>query len=142
MGCLAGCLAGWLAGRQAGKAGDLADKHLSVAMPPPPLPPALQIHFIIASQSEHGGHFTADPPPLTPLLSPLLPAVVQIHFIIASCENMVDARGLRPGDILVASNGKTVEINNTDAEGRLTLADALLYAQNQCGAGAGRRRRH
>ena len=47
----------------------------------------------------------------------------------------MDARGLRPGDILVASNGKTVEINNTDAEGRLTLADALLYAQNQCGAG-------
>lgn len=105
----------------------------------------------------------------------------QVHFIIASCENMVDAKGCRPGDILVASNGKvwrrrkrgrvgcwagqaaasarrfptmavshprssvlyvccptylqTVEINNTDAEGRLTLADALLFAQNQCGAG-------
>ena len=63
-----------------------------------------------------------------------LPAC-QVHFIIASCENMVDGRGLRPGDVLVASNGKTVEINNTDAEGRLTLADALLYAQKQCGAG-------
>eukprot|EP00873_Tetraselmis_striata_P033542 jgi/Tetstr1/453806/TSEL_040757.t1 len=47
---------------------------------------------------------------------------VQVHFIVASCENMVDAKGLRPGDILTASNGKTVEVNNTDAEGRLTLA--------------------
>jgi leucyl aminopeptidase len=65
-------------------------------------------------------------------IADIKPANVEIHFIIASCENMVDARGLRPGDILVASNGKTVEINNTDAEGRLTLADALLYAQNQC----------
>lgn len=66
----------------------------------------------------------------------LKPAGVEVHFIIASCENMVDARGLRPGDILVASNGKTVEINNTDAEGRLTLADALLFAQDQCKAEA------
>lgn len=65
-------------------------------------------------------------------IAEIKPANVEIHFIVASCENMVDARGLRPGDILVASNGKTVEVNNTDAEGRLTLADALLYAQNQC----------
>lgn len=64
------------------------------------------------------------------------PSGVEVHFIIASCENMVDGRGLRPGDILVASNGKTVEVNNTDAEGRLTLADALLFAQNQCNAEA------
>lgn len=69
-------------------------------------------------------------------LASLKPADVEVHFIIASCENMIDARGMRPGDILVASNGKTVEILNTDAEGRLTLADALLYAQNQCGAEA------
>ena len=66
----------------------------------------------------------------------LKPSGVEVHFIIASCENMVDGKGLRPGDILVASNGTTVEINNTDAEGRLTLADALLYAQNQCNAEA------
>jgi leucyl aminopeptidase len=52
-----------------------------------------------------------------------------VHFIVASCENMVDAAGLRPGDILVGAKGKTVEVNNTDAEGRLTLADALAYAQ-------------
>jgi leucyl aminopeptidase len=37
---------------------------------------------------------------------------------------------MRPGDILVASNGKTIEVLNTDAEGRLTLADALVYADN------------
>lgn len=35
---------------------------------------------------------------------------------------------MHPGDILTASNGKTIEVNNTDAEGRLTLADALVYA--------------
>ena len=62
-------------------------------------------------------------------IAEMQPDDVEVHFIIASCENMVDGKGLRPGDILVASNGKTVEVNNTDAEGRLTLADALLYAQ-------------
>ena len=36
---------------------------------------------------------------------------------------------MRPGDILTAANGKTIEVNNPDAEGRLTLADALWYAQ-------------
>lgn len=35
----------------------------------------------------------------------------QVHFIIASCENMVHGKGLRPGDVLVAANGKTVEVN-------------------------------
>ncbi len=66
-----------------------------------------------------------------------MPALLatQIHFIIPACENMVDGKGLRPGDVLVASNGKTVEINNTDAEGRLTLADAMLYAQKGIGVG-------
>ncbi len=64
------------------------------------------------------------------------PAGVEAHFIIASCENMIGSRGLRPGDILTASNGKTIEVNNTDAEGRLTLADALVYADKTCGATA------
>lgn len=49
---------------------------------------------------------------------------------------MVSGRGLRPGDILTAANGKTVEVNNTDAEGRLTLADALWFAQEKAGATA------
>jgi leucyl aminopeptidase len=53
---------------------------------------------------------------------------VEVHFISAVTENMISGRGMRPGDILTASNGKTIEINNTDAEGRLTLADSLVYA--------------
>ncbi|HEY9736407.1 MAG TPA: leucyl aminopeptidase [Trichocoleus sp.] len=54
---------------------------------------------------------------------------VEVHFITAATENMISGRALRPGDILTASNGKTIEVNNTDAEGRLTLADALVYAE-------------
>lgn len=53
---------------------------------------------------------------------------VEVHFISAICENMISGRAMHPGDILKASNGKTIEVNNTDAEGRLTLADALVYA--------------
>jgi leucyl aminopeptidase len=58
----------------------------------------------------------------------LAPPDVEVHFIVAACENMVSAEAMRPGDILTASNKKTIEIINTDAEGRLTLADALVYA--------------
>jgi len=53
---------------------------------------------------------------------------VEVHFISAVTENMISGRAMRPGDILTASNGKTIEVNNTDAEGRLTLADALVFA--------------
>ena len=56
---------------------------------------------------------------------------VEVHFIVAAAENMISGHALRPGDILTASNGKTIEINNTDAEGRLTLADALVFAEKQ-----------
>jgi leucyl aminopeptidase len=52
----------------------------------------------------------------------------ELHVIVPATENMVSGRAYRLGDILTASNGKTVEINNTDAEGRLTLADGLVYA--------------
>jgi leucyl aminopeptidase len=52
---------------------------------------------------------------------------VEVHFISAVTENMISGRALHPGDILKASNGKTIEVNNTDAEGRLTLADALVF---------------
>ncbi|MEK6899886.1 MAG: leucyl aminopeptidase, partial [Nanoarchaeota archaeon] len=45
------------------------------------------------------------------------------------CENMVDANAQHPGDIVRACNGKTIEIGNTDAEGRLVLADALAYTE-------------
>lgn len=54
---------------------------------------------------------------------------MEVHFISAVCENMISANAMRPGDVLVASNGKTIEVGNTDAEGRLTLADALVYAE-------------
>uniref|UniRef100_A0A453LK09 Cytosol aminopeptidase domain-containing protein n=1 Tax=Aegilops tauschii subsp. strangulata TaxID=200361 RepID=A0A453LK09_AEGTS len=64
-------------------------------------------------------------------LAQIKPPGVEVHFIVAACENMIRGTGMRPGDILTASNGKTIEVNNTDAEGRLTLADALVYACNQ-----------
>ncbi|MDQ5952574.1 MAG: leucyl aminopeptidase [Patescibacteria group bacterium] len=52
---------------------------------------------------------------------------VNIHGVIAATENMVSGTSIRPGDIVHASNGKSIEILNTDAEGRLTLADAMTY---------------
>jgi len=58
----------------------------------------------------------------------LLKPDVEVHFISAVTENMISGKAMRPGDILTASNGKTIEVNNTDAEGRLTLADALVFA--------------
>jgi leucyl aminopeptidase len=49
--------------------------------------------------------------------------------VVAATENAVGGGSYRPGDILTAMNGKTIEITNTDAEGRLVLADALHYAR-------------
>ena len=53
---------------------------------------------------------------------------IEVHGIIASCENMPSGSSYKPGDVVIARNGKTIEVDNTDAEGRLTLADALCYA--------------
>ncbi len=53
--------------------------------------------------------------------------------VVAATENMVGGGAYRPGDILRAMNGKTIEVTNTDAEGRLVLADALTYGR-QLGA--------
>tara|TARA_Y100001968_G_C19454366_1_gene771485 strand:+ start:8268 stop:9746 length:1479 start_codon:yes stop_codon:yes gene_type:complete len=61
-------------------------------------------------------------------IAELRPKNTEVHFIVAACENMINGSALHPGDIVTASNGKTIEVNNTDAEGRLTLADALVYA--------------
>jgi leucyl aminopeptidase len=58
---------------------------------------------------------------------------VEVHFIVAACENMISAKAYVASDVLVASNGKTIEVVNTDAEGRLTLADALVYADKEIG---------
>jgi len=49
--------------------------------------------------------------------------------VVPACENMPSGRAYRPGDIVTALNGKTIEVTNTDAEGRLILADALWYAR-------------
>ncbi len=63
-------------------------------------------------------------------IAQLKPEKIEVHFIVATCENMINGSAMHPGDIITASNGKTIEVNNTDAEGRLTLADALVYASN------------
>jgi leucyl aminopeptidase len=59
---------------------------------------------------------------------PALRPRVEVHGLIAATENMPSGTAFRPGDVLRAMNGTTIEIGNTDAEGRLTLADALSYA--------------
>lgn len=56
---------------------------------------------------------------------------IEVHGIIPATENMVNGKATRPGDVVRAMDGQTIEVLNTDAEGRLTLADALLYAQKQ-----------
>lgn len=53
---------------------------------------------------------------------------IELHVISALCENMTSGSAYKQGDILIASNSKSIEVDNTDAEGRLTLADALCYA--------------
>lgn len=50
-----------------------------------------------------------------------------VTAVVAACENAIGSNAYRPGDIIGSMNGKTIEITNTDAEGRLTLADALTY---------------
>ena len=53
---------------------------------------------------------------------------INVLAVIPSTENMPSGTAVKPGDIITQLNGKTVEVNNTDAEGRLILADALAYA--------------
>ncbi|HEX4420702.1 MAG TPA: leucyl aminopeptidase [Kofleriaceae bacterium] len=55
----------------------------------------------------------------------------EIHAVAACCENMVSGRAYKLGDVLHSMDGTTVEINNTDAEGRLTLGDAITYARTK-----------
>ena len=56
---------------------------------------------------------------------------IEVHAIIGAVENMVGGNAYKPDDILRAKNGKTIEVRNTDAEGRLVLADCLCYAQDE-----------
>ncbi len=56
---------------------------------------------------------------------------VEVLTVVPSTENMPSGTAIKPGDVVTALNGKTIEILNTDAEGRLILADALTYAARQ-----------
>lgn len=60
-------------------------------------------------------------------LAHLKPAV-NVVGLIPACENMPDGKAIKPGDVVTSMNGQTIEILNTDAEGRLVLCDALTYA--------------
>jgi leucyl aminopeptidase len=61
-------------------------------------------------------------------LAELQPAI-NVVGLIPSCENMPDGRAVKPGDVVTSMSGQTIEILNTDAEGRLILCDALTYAE-------------
>jgi len=58
-----------------------------------------------------------------------LKAKVNLVGLIPACENMPDGRSLKPGDVVTSLSGQTIEVLNTDAEGRLILCDALTYAE-------------
>lgn len=58
-----------------------------------------------------------------------LKAAINVVGLIAACENMPDGRAVKPGDVVTSMSGQTIEILNTDAEGRLVLCDALTYAE-------------
>lgn len=60
---------------------------------------------------------------------PNLKPRVAVHGILALAENMPSGKALKPGDVLRAMDGTTIEVKNTDAEGRLVLADGLTYAR-------------
>ena len=55
----------------------------------------------------------------------------EVIAVVPSTENMVNGTAMKPGDVFTAMNGKTIEVTNTDAEGRLILADALTYCARQ-----------
>ncbi len=55
----------------------------------------------------------------------------EVHGVVGCTENLINGRATKPGDVVTAMNGKTIEILNTDAEGRLVLADALCYADKK-----------
>jgi leucyl aminopeptidase len=56
---------------------------------------------------------------------------IEVHGFIGAVENMIGGDAYKPDDVLKAKNGKTIEVRNTDAEGRLVLADVLAYAQQE-----------
>jgi leucyl aminopeptidase len=56
---------------------------------------------------------------------------VNVMFVIPSSENLINGSAMKPGDVITSLSGKTIEVRNTDAEGRLILADAITYAKEQ-----------
>jgi leucyl aminopeptidase len=56
---------------------------------------------------------------------------IEVHAFVGAVENMIGGNAYKPDDVLTAKNGKTIEVRNTDAEGRLVLADVLGYAQEK-----------
>ncbi len=58
-----------------------------------------------------------------------LKPAINVVGLIPSCENLPDGRAVKPGDVVTSMSGQTIEILNTDAEGRLVLCDALTYAE-------------
>lgn len=56
---------------------------------------------------------------------------INVHAVCAATDNMPGGSAQKPGDVVTAVNGMTIEVDNTDAEGRLTLADAIGYAQSK-----------
>jgi leucyl aminopeptidase len=56
---------------------------------------------------------------------------IEVHGFVGAVENMIGGDAYKPDDVLTAKNGKTIEVRNTDAEGRLVLADTLCYAQQE-----------
>jgi leucyl aminopeptidase len=60
---------------------------------------------------------------------PAITSFSDVYGILPAAENMISGSATRPGDVITAMNGKTIEVLNTDAEGRLVLADALVYAE-------------
>ena len=93
-------------------------------------------HFDQA-RSRHGGHEgrhgrrRSRHRPATRRSQRLASAKVNAVGVIGLVENMPDGNAVRPGDIIKAMSGTTIEINNTDAEGRLVLADAIWYTQDR-----------
>jgi leucyl aminopeptidase len=66
---------------------------------------------------------------ITPIMVALLKPNIKVIGIVCATENMPSGKAQKPGDIQTAMSGKTIEIINTDAEGRLVLADVLCYAR-------------
>lgn len=84
-------------------------------------------HFMDTMKSDMGG--AAAVIGVFSRIADLAPSV-EVHGVIALTENMISGQATRPGDVLTAYNGKTIEVKNTDAEGRLILADALSWAED------------